>query len=76
MSSRRPESSRLLTCPALASTTKVSDSRLWSECDAELLSDHPTVFVPYLASPESDTLDGIGRGEPEETSSELLLAQR
>lgn len=34
----------------------------------ENYQDHPTAFVPYLASPDTDTLDGIGRGDPEETS--------
>lgn len=36
----------------------------------DIAIDHPTIFAPYLASANSDTLDGIGRGEPEETSSE------
>jgi alcohol oxidase len=30
--------------------------------------DHPTIFAPYLATADSFTLDGIGRGDEEETS--------
>ncbi|THG93702.1 hypothetical protein EW026_g7606 [Hermanssonia centrifuga] len=34
----------------------------------ENYQDHPTIFAPYLATKESDTLDGIGRGEPEDVA--------
>ena len=36
-------------------------------------ADHPTIFAPYLASANSDTIDGIGRGDEAEIKSELVL---
>lgn len=36
-------------------------------------ADHPTIFAPYLASADSFTLDGIGRGDPKEVDSQLPL---
>lgn len=38
----------------------------------ENYQDHPTIFAPYLATPDSDTLDGIGRGDPLEVKSALF----
>ncbi|KAI0685099.1 hypothetical protein BC835DRAFT_1291050 [Cytidiella melzeri] len=32
----------------------------------ENFQDHTSLFVPYHATPDSDTLDGIGRGDPED----------
>ena len=32
------------------------------------MADHSTIFAPYLATADSFTLDGIGRGDPEETA--------
>ncbi|EKM51208.1 uncharacterized protein PHACADRAFT_213078 [Phanerochaete carnosa HHB-10118-sp] len=34
----------------------------------EHYQDHSTLFPPYLATADSFTLDGIGRGDPEETA--------
>lgn len=38
---------------------------------AQIFVDHPAIFAPYLATADSDTLDAIGRADPDETSSEL-----
>ncbi|PSR75149.1 hypothetical protein PHLCEN_2v9292 [Hermanssonia centrifuga] len=40
----------------------------------ENYQDHPTIFAPYLATKGSDTLDGIGRGEPEDVASKGLTS--
>ena len=69
----------MLICPALANTTKVRSLSTSGAHTAHQAIDHPTIFAPYLASPESTTLDGIGRGDPTETNSEWrtwLIRQR
>ena len=40
-----------------------------SEAQRFDLLDHPTIFVPYLATNDSFTIDGIGRGDKAEIES-------
>jgi hypothetical protein len=59
----------------LTSLASVNTSRVGStdaaDVDRPLMTsrcriDHTTLFTPYHATHESDTIDGIGRGDPED----------